>query len=365
MRQILFDRMIEMPPKKKQEKRQPARQDAKELLAGYEEFLVDLKAHIRSAQIKAATAVNRELIELYWQIGQGILLHQKQQGWGAKVIDQLARDLILEFPDMRGFSPRNLKYMRAFAETWPDKEFVQQLAAQIPWFHNCILMDKLKDPDERQWYIQQTIRYGWSRNVLRHHIETRLYQRQAKAEKSTNFAATLPPPHSDLVEQTIKDEYIFDFLTLREGAHERELERALVERIRDFLLELGAGFAFLGSQYHLEVGGQDFYIDLLFYHYQLRCLIAIDLKMGEFQPADAGQMNFYLSALDDLIRHKSDNPSVGMVLCKGKNRTVAEYALRDLNKPMGVATAKLPAALSKALPSPDELQRLLDEADDA
>ncbi len=354
-----------MPPKKKPDKeQQPARRGAKELLAGYEEFLIDLKAHIHSAQIKAATSVNRELIELYWEIGKGIVERQEKAGWGDFVLDRLSRDLTRDFPEMQGFSRRNLYRMRAVYRAYREaSEFVPQVVAQIPWGHNVMLLEKLKDPAERHWYIRQTIQYGWSRNVLRHHIETRLYQRQAKAEKSTNFAATLPPPHSDLVEQTIKDEYIFDFLTLREGAHERELERALVERIRDFLLELGAGFAFLGSQYHLEVGGQDFYIDLLFYHYHLRCLIAIDLKMGEFQPTDAGQMNFYLSALDDLVRHRDDNPSVGIVLCKGKNRTVAEYALRDLNKPLSVATAKLPAALSKALPSPDELQRLLDEVE--
>ncbi len=245
--------MIEMPPKKKQEKKQqPARRGAKELLAGYEEFLNDLKARIHSAQIKAAISVNRELIELYWEIGKGIVERQEKAGWGDEVLIRLSRDLRRDFPDLQGFSRTNLYRMRAFYLAHRDQSgFVPQLVGQIPWGHNQIIIEKLKDPAERQWYIQQTIQYGWSRNVLRHHIETRLYQRQAKAEKSTNFAATLPPPHSDLVEQTIKDEYIFDFLTLREGAHERELERALVERIRDFLLELGAGFAFLGSQYHL------------------------------------------------------------------------------------------------------------------
>lgn len=287
---------------------------------------------------------------------------QEQAGWGDEVLVRLSRDLQREFPEMQGFSRTNLYRMRAFHLAWRDQsEFVPQAVGQIPWGHNQIIIEKLKDSVEREWYIRQTLEYGWSRNVLRHHIDTQLYQRQAKARKTTNFAATLPPPQSDLVEQTIKDEDIFDFLTLRQGAHERELERALVERIRDFLLELGAGFAFLGNQYHLEVGGQDFYIDLLFDHHRLRCLVAIDLKMGDFQPADAGQINFYLSALDDLVRHADDQPSVGIILCKGKNRTVAEYALRDLRKPLGVATTKLPAKLAGAIPSPDEFARLLDE----
>lgn len=337
----------------------------KNLLAGYEEFLHDLKARIRSAQIKAMLSVNRELTLLYWQIGRDILRQQQKLRWGAKVIDRLAKDLHREFPEVKGFSPRNLKYMRAFAETYPDEQFVQQVVAQVPWGHNVRILDYVKDPAEREWYIRQTIQNGWSRAVLVHQIETDLYHRQVKAEKTTNFPATLPPPQSDLVQQTLKDPYIFDFITLGKEAQERELERALVEKIKDFLLELGVGFAFMGSQYHLEVGSQDFYIDLLFYQLRLRCLVAIDLKMEDFKPEFAGKMNFYLSALDEQVRHPDDQPSVGIILCKGKNKTIAEYALRDVSKPIGVAdyrlTTKLPKDLAKELPAPKDLERLMEE----
>lgn len=342
---------------------------AKNLLTGYEEFFSDLKTRIRSAQIKAALSVNREMIAVYWEIGKGIVERQEKAGWGDAVVERLAGDLRHEFPEMKGFSRSNIFGMRQFYLTYKsDSEFVQQLVGQIPWGHHQVIIAKVKDSAAREWYIQQTIEYGWSRNVLRHHVETDLYRRQVQTEKTANFAATLPPEQSDLVLQTLKDPYIFDFLMLDREAKERNLEKALVEKLRDFLLELGAGFAFLGSQYHLEVGDQDFYIDLLFYHHRLRCLVAIDLKMGDFKPADAGQMNFYLSALDDLVRHTEDRPSVGIVLCKGKNRTLAEYALRDVNKPIGVSsyqtTADLPSDLAHALPSPQELERVLDEADE-
>jgi predicted nuclease of restriction endonuclease-like (RecB) superfamily len=343
----------------------PAQVSRKGSLSGYEEFLRDLKARIRSAQIKAALSVNRDLILLYWEIGRDILRQQGTQGWGAKVIERLAQDLCREFPDVKGFSLRNLKYMRAFAEAYPERQFVQQLAAQIPWFHNCLLLDRVKDPVRREWYIRQTIENGWSRAVLVHQIETNLYHRQVTAGKTTNFPATLSPPQSDLVQQTMKDPYIFDFLSLGKEAQERDLERALVEKIKEFLLELGVGFAFLGSQYHVEVSGQDFYIDLLFYHHRLRCLVAIDLKMEDFKPEFAGKMNFYLSALDDLLRHPDDQPSVGIILCKGKKKKIAEYALRDVKKPMGVSeyrfTSKLPRDLAKALPAPRDLERLMEE----
>lgn len=350
-------------------KKSPARGAAHDLLAGYEELLSDLKTRIRSAQIKAALSVNREMIALYWEIGRGIVERQEKAGWGDEVLERLSRDLRHEFPEVQGFSRANLYRMRAFYLAYRDiQEFVAQLVRQIPWGHNLVIFEKLKDPAERAWYIQKTIEHGWSRAVLVHHIETALYQRQVQAEKTTNFTATLPPPQSDLVLQTLKDPYIFNFLSLDQEARERNLEKALVEKLRDFLLELGAGFAFLGSQYHLEVGDQDFYIDLLFYHHRLRCLVAIELKAGDFQPAYAGQMNFYLSALDDLVRHTEDRPSVGIILCKGKNRTVAEYALRDMGKPIGVSSfqtaERLPPELARALPSPQELERVLDEADD-
>lgn len=333
-------------------------------LRGYEEFLLNLKARIHSAQSKAILSVNRELILLYWQIGREILRQQKEKGWGARVIDRLGVDLHHAFPEMHGFSSRNLKYMRTFAESYLDEEFVQQVVAQIPWGHSVRILDYVKDPIQREWYIRQTITNGWSRAVLVHQIETGLYQRQVRSAKTTNFPATLPPPQSDLVQQTVKDPYIFDFLSLGEEAQERDLERALVVKIKDFLLELGVGFAFMGNQYHLEVGGQDFYIGLLFYHHRLRCLVAIDLKMEDFQPEFLGKMNFYLSALDDVLRHPDDQPSVGIILCKGKNKTIAEYALRDMRKPMGVSeyrfTKKLPKDLVKELPAPRDLQKLIE-----
>ena len=256
---------------------------------GYSEFLASLKRRVQEARLKATLSVNRELILLYWEIGQMILQRQKKEGWGAKVIERLAHDLRKEFPDMRGFSARNLKYMRSFADAYPDKKFVQQVAAQIPWFHHCILLDKVKDPAERIWYIQQTTLHGWSRNVLVHQIESGLYHRKGKA--ITNFNKTLPSPQSDLAQETLKDPYVFDFLGLTQDIYERELEKELIARLRDFLLELGSGFAFVGSQVHLEVGGEDFYLDLLFYHLKLRCYIVIELKTGPFKPEYAGKMN--------------------------------------------------------------------------
>ena len=235
---------------------------------------------------------------------------------------------------MKGFSARNLKYMRAFAEAYPDEQFVQQAVAQIPWGHNVRILDAVNDPVKREWYVRQTIENGWSRNVLVHQIESRLFERQGKAV--TNFAATLPSPQSELAQQVLKDPYNFDFLSLGKEAHERDLEQGLVGHVREFLLELGAGFSFVGSQYHLEVGDQDFYVDLLFYHLKLRCFVVIDLKMDRFQPEYAGKMNFYLSAVDDLLRHPTDQPSIGVILCKTKDKVIAEYALRDMSKPIGV-----------------------------
>src|SRR5215469_7258577 len=249
---------------------------------GYEAFLRDLKERIRAAQVEAALAVNRELVLFYWSIGRDILARQKRHGWGAKVIDRLAADLRREFPEMAGFSPRNLKYMRAFAEAWPDEQFVQAPLAQITWYHNIALLEKLSPAEERLWYAHAAIQNGWSRNVLVHQIESGLYKRQGKA--LTNFPATLPPPQSDLAQQIVKDPYNFDFLTLTAQAQEHEVERGLIEHIRDFLLELGVGFAFVGSQYPLEVGGQDFRLDLLFYHLRLRAFVVVELKAGEFQP---------------------------------------------------------------------------------
>jgi predicted nuclease of restriction endonuclease-like (RecB) superfamily len=330
---------------------------------GYDSFLKNLKERVLAVQLRAALSVNRELILLYWSIGRDILARQKELGWGAKVIDRLAGDLRREFPEVTGFSPRNLKYMRAFAEAWPDEQFVQQAAAQIPWFHNCVILDSVKGPAERGWYIRATIQNGWSRNVLVHQIESGLYRRQGKAP--TNFTRTLPAPQSELAQQVVKDPYNFEFLTLAEEAKEHDLERALIDHLRDFLLELGVGFAFVGSQYPLEVGGQEFRIDLLFYHLRLRAFIALELKREEFKPEFSGKMNFYLSAIDDLLRHPDGQPSIGVILCKSKNKVVAEYALRDLGKPVGVSeyrlTSALPNDLKGSLPTVDELERTLNE----
>jgi predicted nuclease of restriction endonuclease-like (RecB) superfamily len=293
-------------------------------------------------------------------VGRDILLRQEQEGWGAKIIERLAMDLRRAYPDMTGLSPRNLKYMRAFAEAWPEEPIVQQAAAQIPWFHNCILLDKVKDQKERTWYVGKTIDNGWSRAVLVHWIESDLYQRQGKAR--TNFEKTLPPPQSDLARETLKDPYNFEFFTLAGDAEERALQKGLLEEIQHFLIELGAGFAFVGQQYRLEVGGEDFLIDLLFYHLKLRCYVIIDLKTTGFKPEYAGKMNFYLSAVDDLLGHADDKPSIGIILCKAKNQVVAEYALRDLAKPVGVSSyitklvESLPPSLRGSLPSPEELE---------
>jgi predicted nuclease of restriction endonuclease-like (RecB) superfamily len=332
----------------------------------YPAFLQSLKERIRQAQVRAALSVNRELVLLYWQIGREILNRQEQEGWGAKVIDRLAQDLRQAFPQMKGFSPRNLKYMRAFAQAYPEEAFVQQAAAQIPWFHNCLILDRLKDPAEREWYIRACIQHGWSRAILEAQIETGLYRRQGAA--LTNFARTLPAPQSELAQQVLKDPYNFDFLSLHDEAVERDLERALLEHLQRFMLELGVGFAFVGSQYPLEVDGQDYYLDLLFYHLKLRCYVVIDLKMTEFKPEYAGKMNFYLSAVDDLLRHPTDGPTLGLILCKSKRKLTVEYALRDLAKPLGVSSFQLAEALPKeleaALPSVEQLEAELRRDDE-
>jgi len=339
---------------------QSAKKPASVVSTGYQELLAELKERIRSAQLRAGLAVNREMVVLYWQIGRDILVRQEQEGGGTKIIDRLAADLRRAYPDMTGLSPRNLKYMRAFAEAWPEEAIVQQVAAQIPWFHNCVPLDKVKDRKERTWYIGKTVENGWSRNVPVHWIESDLYERQGKAR--TNFDKTLPPPQSDLARETLKDPYTFEFLTIAGDAEEHTLQKGLLAHIQQFLIELGAGFAFVGQQYPLEVGGDDFFIDLLFYHLKLRCYVVIELKTTAFKPEYAGKMNFYLSAVDDLLRHPDDKPSIGIILCKAKNQVVAEYALRDLAKPVVVSSyitklvQALPASLRGSLPSPKELE---------
>ncbi|MFA4972252.1 MAG: PDDEXK nuclease domain-containing protein [bacterium] len=329
----------------------------------YGSFLSELKERIRKAQIRAGLAANRELVLLYWHIGNEILIRQEKAGWGAKIIDRLSADLRHTFPELKGFSPRNIKYMRAFAEAYRNAEFVQRVAAQIPWFHHCILIDKVKSGNEREWYVRKTIEHGWSRVMLVHQIESGLYQRQGKAQ--SNFPSTLPVAQLDLAKQVFKDPYLFDFLNIGEEAIERELEQRLLAHLRLFLLELGSGFAFVGSQYRIQVDGEDYFIDLLFYHLRLRCFIVIDLKTTDFAPEHAGKMNFYLSAVDDLLRHSDDRPTIGLILCKSKKRLVVEYALRDMQKPIGVSAYKLTRALPKeleeALPSIEALKGSLDE----
>lgn len=326
----------------------------------YGALLEDIKHRIRSSQVRAVLSVNRELIILYWEIGRCILRHQKKEGWGSKVIERLGRDLRGAFPDIRGLSTRNLKYMRALAAAYPESSIVQQLVAQLPWGHNVILLDQIKHLAERAWYLRQASECGWSRSVLQHWIDSGLYSRQGKAV--SNFRAALPAPQSDLAEQTLKDPYVFDFLTMDAQVRERQLEQGLLEHVRRFLLELGAGFAFVGQQVHLEVDREDFYIDLLFYHLKLRCFVVIDLKTQPFRPEFAGKMNFYLSAVDDMLRHADDRPSIGIILCKTRSKIVAEYALRDLAKPVGVAryvtkvVGTLPAKFKGSLPTVRQIE---------
>jgi predicted nuclease of restriction endonuclease-like (RecB) superfamily len=305
--------------------------------------------------------VNQELLGFYWQLGRDILERQGREGWGAKVVDRLARDLKAEFPETKGFSPRNLKYMRRFAETWPDLAIVQQLLHKVPWFHLCTLLDKVKDPTEREWYVRATLQHGWSRNVLVMQIETGAFRRQGKA--LTNFELQLPKPQSDLAREALKDPYRFDFLRLGDEALEREIERALIQHVTRFLLELGAGFAFVGRQVLLTVGGDEFFIDLLFYHLKLRAYVVIELKATDFKPEHTGKLGFYLAAVDAQVKAPDDAPTIGLLLCKSKNRVVAEYALRTTVGPIGVAeyqlVESLPKDLEASLPSIEQIEREL------
>jgi len=328
------------------------------LTEAYQELLDDLKDCIRNARVHAALSVNRELVLLYWQIGQSILERQAKDGWGAKVIERLADDLRREFSDMKGLSRANLFYMRAFAEAYPSEQIVQQLAGQIPWWHNVVIMTRIKDPELREWYIRACIENGWSRAVLMVQIDTRLHERTGMA--ITNFHCTLPAPQSELAQQILKDPYNFEFLTTYDSMIERDLHKGLLEHLKDFMLELGVGFAFVGSNYHLEIGEEDFYLDLLFYHLRLRSFVVGELKTVEFKPEYAGKLSFYLSATDDLLRHPQDNPTIGILLCRGKNRVVVEYALRNVHQPIGVAEYQLakalPDSLKGSLPTVEQLE---------
>jgi predicted nuclease of restriction endonuclease-like (RecB) superfamily len=333
----------------------------------YAPWLADIKRRITAARQRAALAVNAELIHIYWQIGRDILQRQSEQGWGSKVIERLARDLREAFPEMKGFSARNLKYMRAFAEAWPEAEFVQQAAAQLPWFHVCTLLDKLKTREERSWYLTQAVEHGWSRITLERNIRSRLLERQGQAV--TNFDVRLPASHSHLAQETLKDPYLFDFLGLGNDAHEREIENALVRHITHFLLELGSGFAFIGRQFRLEVSGDEFFIDLLFYHTRLKCYVVVELKATAFKPEHAGQLNFYLAAVDAQVKAPEDKPTIGLLLCKTQNRLAAEYALSGIDKPIGVAEYErvraLPEPLVTNLPTVEQLENELGVIGDA
>jgi len=336
-----------------------------ELPGDYAGLLADLKNRIAAERLRMTMTANAAMIMLYWDIGQSILERQRNEGWGAKVIDRLSADLRDAFPDMHGLSPRNLKYMRKFAEAWPDRKIVQRAAAQIPWRSNQALLDKLDNQETRLWYAEKTIENGWSRDVLSLQIESCLHERQGKTVN--NFSVTLPPADSDMAAQIFKDPYLFDFIGTADPRREREIEQTLVDHIQKFLLELGAGFAFVGRQVPLEVGDQDFFIDLLFYHFKLRCFVVVELKAVAFDPSFIGKVNLYLSAVDDLLRHPDDKPTIGLLLCKGKNRLVAEYALRDLRKPIGVAdwethiVASLPEELRGSLPTIEEIEAELGE----
>lgn len=333
--------------------------------ADYKKFIASLKSKIRSAQIKGAVAVNKELIKLYWDIGKDIIEKQEQAGWGSKVLERVAKDLQNEFPGIEGFSRRNMFIMRAFYQAY---EKVQQAVAQldnlpifsIPWGHNALILEKIKDTAERLWYASKVIEHGWSRSMLTVWIENDLYRREGKA--ITNFKAALTAPQSDLAQQSLKDPYLFDFLTLHKEHLEKDLEDGLVQHIQKFLIELGQGFAFVGQQYHIMAGQQDLYIDLLFYHLKLRCYIIVELKGGKFDSRDAGQMSAYLSAVDDQLRNKDDQPSIGIILCRTKDNIFAEYVLRNFNRPIGIAefevklVEKLPKELKASLPTVEEIE---------
>ena len=329
-----------------------------QLPAGYPELLQELKERIGTAQVRAALAVNRELVLLYWSIGRDLSQRFESEGWGTRINERLAKDLQGAFPGVQGFSPRNLRYMRAFAEAWPDASILQQLVAKLPWGHNLRVLDRIKDRATREWYLRAALEHGWSQNVLVHMISGQLHEREGKA--LTNFERTLPPPGSDMAEQVLRDPYNFDFLTLTEPFAERELEKGLLNHLRDLLLELGRGFAFVGSQVPLLVGDQSFYIDLLFYHLRLHCYFAIELKTGEFKPEYAGKLGFYIAAIDGTIRTPGDGQTIGLLLCESRSGPVVEYALQSLIQPIGVSTYRvtreLPAPVREELPSVEDLQ---------
>lgn len=333
-----------------------------EQLSDYHQWIASLKARLRSVQIKAAIAVQTELLQFYWDLGSDIVERQKSSTWGDGFLKQLSQDLMAEFPDMKGFSRRNLELVRQWYVFWTSfepitKQLVSQLCS-IPWGHNLAIISKAKTPDEALYYLKNTLEYGWSRNVLVHQIESGLYQREGKA--ITNFSTTLPVPQSDLAQQVLKDPYVFDFLALTKEHTERELENGLVQHVTKFLLELGSGFAYMGRQVPVFVGEREFFLDLLFYHARLHCYLVIELKVGDFEPAHAGQLNFYVKAVDEQLRKEVDQPTIGLLLCKNKDRLVAEYALSDIAKPLGISeyqlTRSLPESFKSSLPSIEDIE---------
>jgi predicted nuclease of restriction endonuclease-like (RecB) superfamily len=330
----------------------------------YMSFLNDIKKDIQSSRVKAALAVNKELIQLYWRLGKNILEKQKELGWGAKVIDQLSQDLKHEFPDIKGLSPTNLKYMRIFAGRISKEEFGPQAVDQIPWGHLRILLDAFSDKTVAFWYIQKTIENGWSRNILSMNIQAQSHLHLGKA--NTNFSDTLPKPTSDLAQQIIKSKYNFEFLGIAEDVHEKVVEKGLIDHIRNFLLEMGTGFSFMGSQYRIRLAGEEFFIDLLMYHVKLKCYVVIELKSGGFKPEYVGKLGFYTTAIDHEIKDASDNPTIGLLLCQSANKLMVDYCLKDTRKPMGVAeyTKGLPSEYTNILPTPEQLQHLVDTLED-
>jgi len=329
----------------------------------YETFLAEIKERIRQAQYDALKAVNKELIKLYWDIGKMIVEKQKKYGWGKSIVENLARDLQKEFSGVRGLSSRNLWYMRDFYLTYKDKSKLQPLVAEISWTHNIIIMERCKDDLEREFYIRMSRKFGWSKNVLIHHIENKTYEKTLSGQ--TSFEKTLPEKLKHQAKLAVKDEYIFDFLELTEEHSEMELERAIIAKINKFLIEMNGMFAFIGNQFRIEINDKEFFIDILLYHRHLKCLVAIDLKVSEFKPEYVGKIQFYLSALDDKVKLPDENPSIGIIICKEKDRTIVEYALRDINKPISVATykvtSKLPKNLRNQLPSPQQIQELIEK----
>ena len=324
----------------------------------YFHVLEDIKARIHNSQYKAILGVNREQIILYWNIGKVIIENIK---YGTSFIDNLARDIKSEFPKAKGYSARNLRYMRKFAEFVSDESILQTVSAILTWSHNTHLLNKTKTIDEYLWYATQTLENGWSLTSLEYHTETKAYERQALAVKIANYKTILPMPQSGLATDTLKDPYVFDFIEQREGLMEREIEDELVANIAKTIMELGTGFAFMGNQYHLVVSDMDYYLDLLFFNTKLRCFIVIEIKNTKFKPEYAGKLNFYLSAVDDILRHKNDNPSIGILLCKERDRLTVEYALRDINKPIGVSEYKLsdfvPREFADTLPSAEDIEK--------